>query len=47
MKNDRNKSLPHVAAMPAIEKLGITPEDIISAIKESSIVRKNIEKLFS
>ena len=37
----------NVAAMPAIEKLGITPEDIISAIKESSIVRKNIEKLFS
>lgn len=47
LKNDRNKSLPHVEAMPAIEKLGITPEDIISAIKESSIVRKNIEKLFS
>jgi len=47
MKSDRNKSLPHVGAMPAIEKLGITPEAIISAIKESSIVRKNIEKLFS
>ena len=47
MKNDRNNSLPHVGAMPAIEKLAITPEDSISAIKESSIVRKNIEKLFS
>jgi HD-like signal output (HDOD) protein len=47
MKNDRNNSLPHVDAMPAIEKLGITPEDSISAIKESSTVRKNIEKLFS
>jgi len=47
MKSDRNKSLPHIAAMPAIEKLGITPEDVISAIRESSIVRKNIEKLFS
>jgi HD-like signal output (HDOD) protein len=47
MKSDRNKSLPDVDAMPAIEKLGITPEVIISAIKESSIVRKNIEKLFS
>ena len=47
LKNDRNKSLPHVDAMPAIEKLGITPEDIISAIKESSIVRKNIQKLYS
>ena len=47
MKNDRNKSLPHASDMPAIEKLGITPEDSISAIKASSIVRKNIEKIFS
>ena len=47
MKNDSSNSLPHVDAMPAIEKIGITPEDSISAIKESSTVRKNIEKLFS
>jgi len=47
MKNDRNHSLPHVDSMPAIGKLGITPEDSINAIKESAIVRKNIEKLFS
>jgi HD-like signal output (HDOD) protein len=47
MKNDRNHSLPHVDSMPAIGKLAITPEDSIKAIKESAIVRKNIEKLFS
>jgi len=47
MKNDRNHSLPHVDSMPAIGKLGITSEDSINAIKESAIVRKNIEKLFS
>ena len=47
MKNDRNRSLPHVDAMPAIAKLGISPEDSINAVKESAVVRKNIEKLFS
>jgi len=47
MKNDRNHSLPHVDSMPAIGKLDITSEDSINAIKESAIVRKNIEKLFS
>ena len=45
MKNDRNNSLPHVDSMPAIAKLAITPEDSISAIKESSVVRRNIKKL--
>jgi HD-like signal output (HDOD) protein len=47
MKNNRDQSLPHVDSMPAIGKLGITPEESIDAIKESAIVRKNIEKLFS
>ena len=47
MKNDREHSLPPVEFLPAIGKLGITPEDSINAIKESAIVRKNIEKLFS
>ena len=47
MKNERNQSLPNVDSMPAIGKLGITPEDSITAIKESAVVRKNIEKLFS
>ena len=47
MKNDKNHSLPHVDTMPAIAKLAISPEDSISAIKEASVVRRNIKKLFS
>lgn len=47
MQSDRNHSLPPVGAVPAMQKLKITPEKSINAIKESVIVRRNIKKLFS
>ena len=47
LHSDQNHSLPRVSAIPAIEKLGITPEECIEAIKESAIVRRNIEKIFT
>jgi HD-like signal output (HDOD) protein len=43
---DVNHSLPGVNDIPAIEKLGITPEDSIDAIKEATVVTRNIKKLF-
>jgi len=47
LHSDRNHSLPQVSSIPAIEKLGITPEASIEAIKEAVIVRRNIEKIFT
>ncbi|MDH3857730.1 MAG: HDOD domain-containing protein [Gammaproteobacteria bacterium] len=47
LHSDQNHSLPQVSAIPAIQKLGITPEECIEAIKESAIVRRNIEKIFT
>lgn len=46
MQGDVNHSLPRVAAIPAMEKLGITPQDSIDAIREAGAVRRNIKKLF-
>jgi len=46
MRSDKTHSLPHVESIPAMEKLGITPEVSIYAIKESIAVRRNIERLF-
>ena len=47
LHGDQNQSLPRASEIPAIEKLGITPEDGIEAIKEAVVVRRNIEKIFS
>lgn len=47
MKSNSNHSLPMVSAIPAMKKLGITPEESIDAMKESVIVEKNIKKIFS
>jgi len=46
MQSDKNHSLPKVSSIPAIEKLGITPTESINAIKESTVVKRNIKKLF-
>jgi len=46
LQGDANHSLPQVSAIPAMEKLGITPEDSIDAIRESAVVERNIKKLF-
>ncbi|MDH3632852.1 MAG: HDOD domain-containing protein [Gammaproteobacteria bacterium] len=47
MQSDRKHTLPQLDSVPAIEKLGITPEQSIEVIKESAIVRKNIQKIFA
>ena len=44
---DVNHSLPMVKSIPAMEKLGIAPKDSIGAIRESSVVKRNIKKLFA
>ena len=46
-QNDQSHSLPQMDTLPAMSKLEITAEESIAAIKESAVVRKNIEKLFS
>jgi HD-like signal output (HDOD) protein len=46
LHSDVNHSLPRVDAVPAIGKLGITPEQSIKAMRESAQVRRNIKKLF-
>jgi len=46
MQGDVNHSLPLVSAIPAMEKLGITPRDSIDALKQASAVMRNIKKLF-
>lgn len=47
LQGDANHSLPMVKSIPAMEKLGIAPEDSIDAIRESSVVKRNIKKLFA
>ena len=47
LKSDENHSLPLVSSIPAVEKLGIAPEEIIIALRESTIVKRNIRKIFS
>lgn len=47
LQGDTDHSLPIASAVPAMEKLGITPEDSIEAIHESLVVKRNIKKLFS
>jgi hypothetical protein len=46
MQADVDHSLPKATDIPAIEKLGVTPEDSIDAIKEAAVVTRNIKKLF-
>ena len=47
LKSDKNHSLPLVSSIPAVGKLGITPEEIIVALRESITVKRNIEKIFA
>ena len=47
MKSDRDHSLPAVNRVPAMAKLGVEPEDIIFALRESAREKRNIGKLFS
>ena len=46
MQGDRNHTLPMVGAVPAIGKLGISPEESINALKRAPDVVRNIKKLF-
>lgn len=43
---DVNHVLPRVSAIPAVAKLGISPEDGIDAINQAETVKRNIKKLF-
>ena len=47
LKSDKNHSLPLVSSIPAVGKLGITPEEIIIALRESTTVKRNITKIFA
>ena len=47
LKSDKNRSLPAASSIPAVGKLGITPEEIIVALRESSAVKRNIKKIFA
>jgi HD-like signal output (HDOD) protein len=47
LKSDKNRSLPVANSIPAVGKLGITPEEIIIVLRESSIVKRNIKKIFA
>ena len=47
LKSDKNHSLPMVSAIPAVGKLGIAPEEIIIALRESITVKRNIKKIFA
>jgi len=46
LQSDVNHSLPKVSSMPAMDKLAISPQDSIDAIRESAEVKRNIKKLF-
>ncbi|MCP4981553.1 MAG: HDOD domain-containing protein [Gammaproteobacteria bacterium] len=46
LQGDIDHSLPLVSSIPAMEKLGITSEVSIDAIRESAVVKRNIKKLF-
>ena len=43
---DVNHVLPKTSAIPAIARLGVSPEDSIGAIREAEVVKRNIKKLF-
>ena len=43
---DVNHVLPKTSAIPAIARLGVSPEDSIDAIREAEVVKRNIKKLF-
>jgi len=47
MQSDRKHTLPQLDSVPAMGKLGITSEESIDVIKESAIVRRNIQKIFA
>ncbi len=47
LKSDKDHSLPLVSSIPAVGKLGITPEDIIIVLRESTTVKRNIKKIFA
>ena len=47
MQSDRKHTLPQLDSVPAMGKFGITPEESIDVIKESAIVRRNIQKIFA
>ena len=47
MQSDRRHTLPQLGTVPAIEKLGITPQQSIEVIRESAVVRTNIQKIFA
>ena len=46
MHDDSNHILPKLSAIPAINRLGITPEESITALKKAPNVVRNIKKLF-
>ena len=43
---DDNHVLPKAGAIPAIARLGVSPEDSIDAIRQAETVKRNIKKLF-
>lgn len=47
LKSDKDHSLPLASSIPAVGKLGITPEDIIIVLRESTTVKRNIKKIFA
>ncbi len=47
LKSDKDHSLPLVSSIPAVGKLGITPEDIINVLRDSTTVKRNIKKIFA
>jgi HD-like signal output (HDOD) protein len=47
LQGDVNHSLPRVNEVPAMAKLGVTPEGSIDTIRESVTVKRNIKKLFA
>ncbi len=47
LRSDKDHSLPLVSSIPAVGKLGITPEDIINVLRDSTTVKRNIKKIFA
>ena len=46
LHSDTNRTLPGAHAVPAIEKLRVSPDQAIDAIKQMPNVKRNIKKLF-
>ncbi len=46
LHSDTNHTLPRAEAVPAIDKLGVTPQQAIAALRESTEIKRNIKKLF-